>query len=213
MNTSSTELFPNGRSRLSDMTKRCPSACSIARGLQLIYERVGTPASGTAAEVEACLRDDPRWHVFYRSGSNIDFVPKDWMTWLPPLGLDSKEHPQSWIVMRFEAFDGRLDFFVEVRRIEDLTRRKAIIDVLLAEGTKFGFLRKQKGEVKVKDSYTRVSSRERVLTWTEEDKPDPSSIRTAVNKKLNDLYPKLGGLPDVVQVKLKETAKHAVIQA
>ena len=177
------------------------------QALQLIYERVGTPASGTTAEVEAFLRDDPRWHVFYRSGSMIDFVPKDWTAWLPPLGLDSKEYPQSWLVMRFEAFPDRLDFYVEVRRMQDVAQRRAIIDVLLADGTKFGFVRKQKGEVKVKDFYTRVSSRERVLMWPEDEAPDATVVRAAVKKKLDDLHPKVTALPAALATILKLATK------
>jgi hypothetical protein len=165
------------------------------QALQLIYDRVGTPASGTIAEVETCLRDDHRWHVFYRAADKADFVPKDWTGWLPPLGLDSKDQPQSWLVMRFEAFDAHLDFFVEVRRMKDLNLRRAIIDVLLADGAKFGFVRKQKGEVKVKDFYTRVSSREKVLTWPEDTTPDPATVHAAVKKKLDEIHPKLGGIP------------------
>jgi len=183
------------------------------QALQLIWDRVGTPASGTAAEVEAYLRENPLWNVFYRSGSSVDFVPTDWTIWLPPLGLDSKEHPQSWFVMRFEAFEGHLDFFVEVRRMEDLSRRRAIVDLLLADGTKFGFKRKQKGEVKVKDSYTRVSSREKVLTWPVDEPPETAIVRAAIAKKLNELHPKLHGLTDVLQAILKGTHKPLVTAA
>jgi hypothetical protein len=46
------------------------------QALQLIFERAGSPASGTAIEVESCVRDDARWHVFYRLGPLIDFCPK-----------------------------------------------------------------------------------------------------------------------------------------
>jgi PD-(D/E)XK nuclease superfamily len=171
------------------------------QALQLIYERVGSPSSGVIAEVEACLRDDSRYYVFYRSGNIVDFVPVAWLAWMPPIGLDVKDQPQSWFVLRFEAYpdERKLDFFVEVRRIADLARRRALVQMLLQEGEKFGFMRKQKSEVKVKDSYTRVSSRERVITWPEDQPPDDLSIRAAVVKKLSELLPKLDGLPDAMR--------------
>lgn len=165
------------------------------QALELIYHRVGTPASSTAAEVEACLRDDARWHLFSRSGGTIDFVPKDWMAWLPPIGLDSKEDRQRWLVLRFEVSEGHLDFYVEVRRMQDLAKRREIVQALLKDGENFGVVRKQQGKVKFKDFYTRLSSRERVLSWHDDEMPHTDVIHSAVKKKLNELYPKLTNLP------------------
>ena len=179
------------------------------QALQLIYERVGTPASGTAAEVEACLRDDPRLHVFYRSGDMVDFVPREWMDWLPPLGADTKDHPESWFVFRFHAFETQLDFYIEVRRMSDSALRRSIVEKLLAEGDKFGFARRQKSDVKIGDYYTRVSSRERVLAWQEDNQPDTSAIRSAVTTKLDVLCPKLVGLPAFLQGVLGQQARQA----
>src|SRR5438445_13813032 len=43
--------------------------------------------------------------------------------------------------------------------------------------------------------YTRVSGRERVLKWNEEDEPEPETVRAAVKKKLDEVFPKLEGVP------------------
>jgi hypothetical protein len=164
------------------------------RALELIFERVGSPASGVLAEADTVLREDPRWHVFYRQGNIIDFVPKAWLEWLPPVGLDRKDDARSWFILRFELYvdDGKLDFYVEVRRMADLAKRRAIVDLLIKEGERFGF--RHSGH-KVKDNYTRVSGRERVLKWNKDDEPGADSIQAAVKKKLDEIFPKLQDAP------------------
>src|SRR5207245_2855682 len=57
------------------------------RALELIYDRVGSPAAGLLAEVTALIQEDPRWHVFQRTNRKIAFVPKARLECLPKLGL------------------------------------------------------------------------------------------------------------------------------
>lgn len=167
------------------------------RALKLIFERASSQKSGVLAEAEAVLREDPRWHVFWRVANVIDFVPKAWLEWLPPVGLDDSNYdPRSWFILRFELDVGRLNFYVEVRRMADLTKRREIIERLIAEGSKFGFNR---GSREITDQYTRVSSRERVFRWDEENEPEPDLIRGAVKKKLDEAFPKLEGVPLVLK--------------
>jgi len=165
------------------------------RAIDLIIERAGNRASGVLAEAETILRDDPRWHVFsYRLANMIDFVPKAWLEWLPSLGLDRKDEPLSWFILRLQVYpeDGKLDFYVSVRRIADVVKRREVVNLLIREGQKFGF--KHSGH-KVKDNYTRVSGRERVMKWNADEEPEPEAIRLAVKKKLDEVFPKLEGLP------------------
>ncbi len=164
--------------------------------LKLIFERVGSPTSGVLAEAETVLREDPRWHVFYRSGNTIDFVPKAWLEWLPPVGLDRKDDPRSWFILRLELYGGSLAFYAEVRRMEDLTRRKAIVDTLIAGGRRFGFSHSGR---EVTDNYTRISGRERIIRWSEDDEPESNAIRAAVKKKLDEIFPKLADIPLVLK--------------
>jgi hypothetical protein len=168
------------------------------RALEVIYDRVGRPASRVLAEAEAILRQDSRWHVFYSPSNVIDFVPRDWLDWLPSIGIDRREEPRSWFVLRFELYvdEGKLDYYVEVRRIADLEKRRAIVDLLIREGPRFGF--KHSGH-KIRDNYTRVSGRERVLRWNKDVEPEPELIRAAVQKKLNEIFPKLEGLHAVLK--------------
>lgn len=169
--------------------------------LDLIMERVGSRKSGVLVDVEAVLKEDPRWHMFYRATNVVDFVPKAWLQWLPPVGLDdSNDDPRSWLILRLQREVGSLDFYVEVRRMADLTKRREIVEKLIAEGSKFGFKR---GSREITDHYTRVSGRERVLKWDEDEEPDSDSIRAAVKKKLDEVFPKLEGVPLVLRPLLK----------
>ncbi|MBI4205367.1 MAG: hypothetical protein HY527_10110 [Betaproteobacteria bacterium] len=78
----------------------------------------------------------------------------------------------------------------------DLAKRREIVERLIAEGSKFGF--RHSGR-EVKDNYTRVSGRERLLRWNEDDEPESDSIRAAVKKKLDEVFPKLEGVPVVLK--------------
>lgn len=163
----------------------------------MIFERVGNPASGVLAEVESQLRSDPRWHVFYRSGNFIDFVPESWLKWLPPLGLDRKDEPKSWFVLRFQVLHDRLDFYVEVRRMEDVSKRRQIAEALIKNGPKLGF--KHRGGT-ITDNYTRVSGRDRVLKWGEDgDEPDAEAIHAATRKQLDSVFAKIEAVPAILK--------------
>ncbi len=175
------------------------------RALDLIFERVETSASGVLREAEAALRDDSLWHVFYRLGRYIDFVPKAWLDWLPAAGLDRKDDPRSWFVFRLEVLNGKLDYYVEIRRMTDLPKRREIVQKLVDEGPKFGFKR-QAGAIR--DNYTRVSGREHLLQWADEDsEPSGEVIHRTIRKKLADVFPKIAGLPTAIQPLLADLAK------
>ncbi len=74
----------------------------------------------------------------------------------------------------------------------DLTMRRKIIDLLIAEGPGFGF-KTGKSKRKVTDSYTRVW-RERVSEWSGDEEPDADGIRSDVKKKLDELNPRFEGI-------------------
>lgn len=164
--------------------------------LDLIFQRVDASGSAALAAAKEVLDQDVRWHVFYTTGNHIDFVPAAWLEWLPRLGLDYEDDRRSWIVLRLRLSDGKLYFYGEVRRMEDAALRRNIIELLIAEGPRFGLKRQQAREVTPK--YTRVFSRELVSAWND-DEPDPDAIRADVKKKLDELYPNLEGIPLVLK--------------
>jgi hypothetical protein len=115
---------------------------------------------------------------------------------MPKLGLDSSDDSRSWFVFRFELYPKSLDLYVEIRRIADLERRRTIIDRLISEGPRFGF--KHSGR-EIKDHYTRISGREKLLRWGEDEAPEPNEVRKAVKKKLDEKFPKLEEVPSVLK--------------
>jgi hypothetical protein len=167
------------------------------QALQLIYEREGNPASGVMSDVEQAVINDGRWHVFYRAADVVDFVPKNWIDWMPPMGLDRKEQPKSWFVFRFSLYEKTLDYYVELRRMEDAALRKRIVDALLSNGEQFGFVRKQTREAK--EFYTRVSGRERVIVFDGDEVPNAETTHAAVKKRLDLVYPKTAALGQFLQ--------------
>ena len=79
--------------------------------------------------------------------------------------------------------------------------------LLLSEAQKCGF-KAQSARKKIGGRYTRVSGRESVLEWAEGEEPEAEAIRTAVQKKLNELYPRLEKLASVLKPLCKRlTAK------
>jgi hypothetical protein len=161
------------------------------QALDLIFERVGRLGSRVLDEVEAILLEDSRWHLFYRGRNTVDFVPKDWLEWLPNWGIDRRDQPRAWLILRFDLGEQKLDYYVEVRRMADLQKRRDIINTLIENAAQFGFKRMAGS---ISDSYTRVSGRERILKWTDEQDPDEDAIRAAVTKKLDMAFSNLKGI-------------------
>jgi hypothetical protein len=123
---------------------------------------------------------------------------------MPAIGKDSREHPQSWFVLRFQKGKNQLEFYAEIRQMQDQGKRRAVIDMLLAECEKFG-LKKRTRTNEPKDASTRISSPEKILVWNGDDEPDASKVRPAIKGKLDDLFPKLDLLPQALQKALQST--------
>jgi hypothetical protein len=185
--------FMDDNPRLDELCQRIYK--NHRQALQLIYERVGRPTAGVMSDVESCVRKDNRWHVFQRTSDWIGFVPKHWTEWLPSLGLDQRDDRRSWLMLRVEVRSQHISFLAEVRRMADLQQRRRIVKELLDNG-RFGFSRR--GKVTVSDSYTRLTSRERLLVWEENEVPESEDVCKAVQQKLDDLYPKLAGMRDLI---------------
>jgi hypothetical protein len=91
------------------------------RALDSIWERVGSLKSAFFIEVMNVFKNDPRWHVFHKEDTFIQFVPRTWLDWLPPFGIYD-ESPKYWIIAQLRADKGRVSFNVYVgsMRAEDL---------------------------------------------------------------------------------------------
>jgi hypothetical protein len=162
----------------------------------------GAPVSNSEsrelATVADILNKDPRWEVVARKRDNLDFVPKEWLEWLPQLGINAAS--RSWIYVCLHSEEGRLYYAVEVAPMKDLAKRIEIVTKLLDECSRFGFKRPKRSKDKeVKNNYSRISTAESILEWEKEAEPKPEVIRSAVKKMLDDLYPKLENLTSILK--------------
>jgi len=169
------------------------------RALDLIFDRAGSIGSGILAAAETALKEDPRWHVFNFFDRRIFFVPKSWIEWLPPVGLDDKENPQAWIVFRFYVYSEMLEFVIQVRKTSNQSKRNEIVKKLISELPKFGF-KPSKASLKNENSpRTRVTGSDAVLKWSEEEEPEFEIVGVAVKKKLDEIYSKLDQVPTILK--------------
>jgi hypothetical protein len=166
------------------------------QALDLIFARAGPPASRALADAEAAVRADDRFHVFYRTKAYVDFVPRDWLSWLPEIGMDWREDRRSWFVFRFELGDHSLNFFIEVRRTDNVANRRHIAQALIDNSSTLGFKR-ARGELT--DNYTRVSGRERLLDWADEEGPETERVAEAVARRLELIMSRADAIAAVIR--------------
>jgi hypothetical protein len=164
------------------------------RALDLIWDTVGSPEASELTDVGDILNEDTRWEVVFPHKNAIDFVPKLWLSWLPPLG-QSQSRP--WIYVRIQVDNCRLCYAIEIAPMADSTKRFDIGTKLIEECARVGFKRsKPKG---VKNTYGRLSGVEVILDWGEVDPPESDVIRAAVKNTLDDLFAKLEKLTPVLK--------------
>jgi hypothetical protein len=176
------------------------------QALELIWERVGTPESGVMGEVATVLENDHRWEIVWHAAKDINFIPKSWLDWSPPIGSEYRD-TRVWLIVRFHLNDGQLNTWLSVQGIEDMALRSQIVETLLREVNKCGF-KVQPAKKRIGPRYTPVSAREPVLEWAEDDEPEAEEIGTVVKKKLDELYPRLEKLALVLKPLCKRlTAK------
>jgi hypothetical protein len=166
------------------------------QALDLIWERMGSPASGVLAEAQSVLEEDPRWSVDTRPGV-IDFVPRGWLDWLPKLG--DRGDPQWWIYGRLGARDGKLKYGLSMAPMKDSARRAEILKRLIEERPGFEFKLPRSHAREMKNNYCRIAPTERIFDGDEDGDYDPEEVRAAVKRTLDSLYPKLQKLEPVLR--------------
>jgi hypothetical protein len=139
--------------------------------------------------------------VVYRGPKRIDFMPKAWLEWLPNLGI---KDGRGWIFVHIREVDELIGYSVAVGPMRDLEKRKDIATKLLAESDTFGFKRSK--AKKLSDNWSVIAPGERLGEWGEDETPDQETLRAAVNKRLDDLYPKLEKLAKVLKPLCKRLA-------
>lgn len=172
------------------------------QALKLIFDRYGDPKARMGIEIESALNSQANnWHIFYRTNEYVGFVPKQWLEWLPPIGEDSKSERRSWLVFLFHIWDEKLFLWPEVRRVNDLNVRREIVRTLMAKASSCGF-KPRTGEIK--DKYTRISPKEKLLEWEEDEEPDLLEVKDVVMKRLATLTEQAQKLSEIVRPLLKK---------
>src|SRR5204862_508773 len=68
------------------------------RALDLIWERVGSPASGLLGSIEKWISEQPNvWLHLNTKGKEVEFIPATWSKMLPPIGKLKIFEPEQWI--------------------------------------------------------------------------------------------------------------------
>jgi hypothetical protein len=167
------------------------------QALDLIWERVRGLATGLMADVAYAAREDAWWDVVHENDKVVNLVPKAWYDWLPGIG-ELYDDPRVWVVLKIQAFDGRLGWFVELQGIlEHKGRRKRIGETLVAAAPGLGF--EPTTGRKPTANFAKVTGVETVLEWGRAEQPDPETIRTAVRKLLEEVRPKFDSLEAVLK--------------
>lgn len=161
--------------------------------LDLIWERVGKPESACLVEALKVIEQDTRWHVVHRSTNYVDFLPKAWLEWLPPVGSD--EHCP--LCVHFRSKETNLGYTIFVGPMKDALKRIEIVTKLRNESPGCGFKRSKASAVEGK--WNRIAAIEQVLEWAEDEEPAPATVQASVKKSLEDLYPKLERLAAVLK--------------
>jgi hypothetical protein len=158
------------------------------QALDLIFEKCGSPGSSLVYDVgEMLSKDAGRWHVFNRTSKRIDFVPADWLSWLPHMGSRPKTDPQAWFGFMCEVSPKACHLLLVVAPCKDRDLRRKVIERLIEDPEEFGFKVKAK---EFKDHWTRVFS-EVVTRWKEDEEPEGEKVLGTLKKKLDRLFPNL----------------------
>jgi hypothetical protein len=170
------------------------------QALDLIWERVGSPAAGTVRELASILEDDHRLALDIRS-SAVFLLPKDWLGWLPQLGLKSDR--EWWIYVRLNVQKGGIEYSLDVAPFTEVAKRVEVVTKLLEECPRIEFERPKSAAKQIKNNYSRLTASENILQWGEDEEPEPAAIRASVTEMLKTLYPKLEKLALVLKTLFK----------
>jgi hypothetical protein len=165
------------------------------QALQLIFEHAGSPAAGLLGEVEAAIAAHPGgWHVVNKTSRQVTFIPRQWLELFPAIGARATFDQRCWVVLRFEIRKKRGFLGATVWPTQDVELRRQVIQRLTQDRSEFGFRLLLKT---TSDRWTQLG-RESIGTWTEDDGPDDTAVLEAVRKKLDELVPRLRGVPEAL---------------
>jgi hypothetical protein len=178
-----------------DIAKLCQQIYKNHRqALQLIFEHAGSPTATLLADLQSLLESDPgKWHVFNKTSKRIDFVPRSWIEWIPPVCAKPQWDPQMWL--RWWVYCGKAcTLFFEVGPASNIDMRRRVIERLTRSPEEFGC----KVAGKQGDKWTRLR-RVPVASWSRDEEPDIGKVGPAFEKQLEKLSKELAGVPDALR--------------
>ncbi|MFM9995537.1 MAG: PD-(D/E)XK nuclease family protein [Phycisphaerales bacterium] len=177
-----------------DLDKLCRQIyANHRRAMDLIWERVGTPAAELVRRIQEWLEQRPEWVHITTKQKEVEFIPAAWNKMLRPVGKRKTFEPEHWMTMRLRAGSTRLRLFVIVCPTTDAGVRKRTLERLLKDKKEFGFSTFFKRKELTED-WTRVLSEE-VCPLPEEDEPDVDAVMASVEKRLVEFLKETAGLP------------------
>ena len=166
------------------------------RALDLIWERVGTPASGLIGRIAQWIDDQPdQWVRIATKQKEVEFIPAGWVKLLPPVGRRKTFEPEQWMTVRLRAGGTRLRLFVLVCPTTDQTIRKKVVERLLQDKREFGFSTFFK---RLTDDWTRIMSEE-VCPLPEDEEIDVEAVMERVEKRMADFTKQTADLPAAIK--------------
>lgn len=173
------------------------------RALDLIWERVGTPASGLVGSIEQWIQDRPaEWTHITTKQREVEFIPTCWNNMLPKVGRRKTFAADQWITVRLTAYDTHLRLFVIVCPTTDIGVRKQVIDRLIKDKSEFGFSTRSRP---VSDDWTRIIS-EDICTLNDEE-PDVDAVMPEIEKRMSTFLKLAHKVPAAISALNLKSAK------
>lgn len=185
-----------------DIDKLCRQIyANHRRALELIWERVGTPAAGIIGRVEAWLQERPeQWRIIQTKQKEVEFIPVGWARMLPPIGKRKSPDSENWITVRIRVGSTRVRLLVVIAPTTNSPIRKKVAERLLKDKKEFGFSTFFK---KLTDDWTRILSDE-LYKLPEDDEPDHEAIIQRIEKRLEQFREQATGVPAALRAVLKQ---------
>ena len=164
------------------------------RAIELIVERMGTPASAMIASIETWMRGrTAEWTIVGSRSNRLWFLPTSWVgTLCAPDGTCLPLIPAKWY-MEAHARETSLHVRVGVGPGDDAASRRSMIETL-REDSELGLAVQRK---QITDRWTRVLARS-VLSWDEDEEPSEAQVTAAMDKYLAEIAPRLRKIPAAV---------------
>jgi len=168
------------------------------QALQLIFERIGSPAASILQDIEHLIRNDPRWIITNRTGRLLQFFPTAWENLLPPIGNRKKFDPTRWLVVEIRFEETFCSLLVRVWPTIDQALRREVIDRLIRDKNEFGMKTNFKDSTKIGDKWTTLR-KTKILSWKDNEEPDENKLAAKITKMLSSVHEQLLNVPDALR--------------